>query len=65
MGLGSAVVLVPDPATALPFLLSADLALPHHAQGLGASHLPALCGFRSRPQLGVIVRVISHVVPAA
>jgi hypothetical protein len=32
MGGGNAVVLVPDPATALPFLLLANLALPSFAE---------------------------------
>ena len=48
------MVLAPDPATALPCLLFADLALPDHAQNP-----------RSRPQLGLIVWLIAHVAPAA
>jgi hypothetical protein len=35
-GPGSAVALLPDPATALPFLLRADLCLPHGARDLSA-----------------------------
>jgi hypothetical protein len=37
-GLGSAVVLVPDPATALSCLLRADLILPRHAQAPCSIH---------------------------
>ena len=59
------MVSLPDPATALSFLPLANLTLPHHAQALSSSQLPPLEGLTTSPQLGVIVRVIPHVAPAA
>jgi hypothetical protein len=54
--------------TVLPLLtpaFRADLTPPGHAQDLDAGQLPALAGLRLGPELGVIVRLIPPVTPAA
>jgi hypothetical protein len=60
MGLGTAVVLVPDPATAVPFQLLGDLALPHRTQALRSGQLPAFGRLSSGPQLGGTERRLAH-----
>ena len=64
-GLDSAVVLAPDPATALSFLLRADLVLPGGAQELDAARLPALDRLSAGAALGGIVRLIPRIAPTA
>ena len=51
MGHGSAVVLVLDPATALPCLLLGDLALPHCTRALRSGELLAFGHLSSGPRL--------------